>query len=492
MLISPRLRRLPWNALARLTGPVLFGLVLLAGPAELSPVARRTLAVGAWMVTWWITECVPILATSLLPLALFPLLDISTTKDAAAPYANDLVFLFLAGFLLAAALEQWESHVRVAYRLVLAVGLSGRRVVLGVMLATGFISMWISNTATAAMMYPIALAIGGLFDRDRAGDHARTALMLGVAYAASIGGMATLIGTPPNLVVAGAVQQLTGSSISFVQFMAIGLPITLVLLPACWLLLVYVVFPGQPHLEADAGDLLRGRLAGLGPVRGGEARVLGIFALAALAWFCRERKVLGGITLPGLVDLAPRLSDASIGVAAAILLFLVSGTTREGQRRPLLLWAEARQIPWDVLVFFGGGLTLAQALETHGLTTWLGAGLDRLQGLPPTVLYLGVATTVLILSELASNLAVATMVMPIAAALARTAGVPPVALMLLAGFAASTGFALPIATPPNTIVFGSGMVSVRQMLRAGLLLDVVAILVVTLMVSLLAPLVLGR
>lgn len=475
----------------RATGPLLFLLLLWLAPAELSPAARRTLAVGGWMIVWWITECAPIIATSLLPLVLFPLLGIASTRETAAPYANELVFLFLAGFLLAAALEHWQSHVRIAYRLVLTVGLSGHRVVFGIMLATGCISMWISNTATAAMMYPIAVAIGQLFPDDRGGRHTRTSLMLGVAYAASIGGMATLIGTPPNLVVAAAMKQLTGTSISFVQFMALGLPITLALLPLCWLLLVYVVFPGQPRLATHAGGMLRERLAGLGPIRGGEARVLTIFSVTALAWIIRERKVFGGVTVPGLVDLFPGLSDTAIGVAGALLLFLVPAKNAEGDTRSLLTWTEARRIPWDVLLFFGGGLTLAQAFETNGLTTWMSGGLERLQGLPPWVILLGLAAIVLVLSELASNLAVATMVMPIAAALGRSVGLPPVTLMLTAGFAASTGFALPIATPPNTIVFGSGMVSVKDMGRAGLLLDLVSIIVIVTVMLLLGPLVLG-
>lgn len=475
----------------RASGPLLFLLLLWLAPADLPPAARRTLAVGGWMILWWITECVPILVTSLLPLVLFPVLGVASTKDTAAPYANELVFLFLAGFLLAAALEQWQSHVRIAYRLVLAVGLSGHRVVLGIMLATGIVSMWISNTATAAMMYPIAVAIGQLFPDDQGGRHTRTSLMLGVAYAASIGGMATLIGTPPNLVVAGAIRQLTGTSISFVQFMALGMPLTLILLPLCWFLLVYLVFPGQPRLATDASGMIRERLAGLGRIRGGEARVLAVFTLTALAWVMRERKVFGALTLPGLVDLFPALSDTAVGVAGALVLFLIPARDADGRQRPLLTWAEARRIPWDVLVFFGGGLTLAQAVESQGLTTWMGAGLHRLQGLPPWIILAGLAAIVLVLSELASNLAVATMVMPLAAALARTVGMPPLLLMLTAGFAASTGFALPIATPPNTIVFGSGMVSAKDMGRAGLLLDLLSIAVIVLVMLLLGPLVLG-
>jgi sodium-dependent dicarboxylate transporter 2/3/5 len=315
--------------------------------------------------------------------------------------------------------------------------------------------------------------------------------MLGVAYAASIGGMATLIGTPPNLVVAGAIRELTGTGISFAQFMMLGLPITLILLPACWVLLVFVVFPAQARLGGGADRMLRDRLDALGPIRGGEARVLSLFALTAIAWFMRERKEFGSFTMPGLVDLFPWLSDAAIGVAAAILLFIVSGTTREGVKRPLLTWSEARLIPWDILLFFGGGLTLAQATEAQGITAWFAGGLDRLSGLPPAVIYLGLATAVLLLSELASNLAVATMMMPIAAALGRSVGQPPAVMMLVAGFAASTGFALPIATPPNAIVFGSGMISVKQMAKAGILLDVISVLVVAGMVALLAPWVIG-
>ena len=475
---------------ARMAGPALCLLLILAGPAGVGPAGRRTLGVAAWMMIWLITECVPIIATSLLPMVLFPVLGIASTRDAAAPYANELVFLFMGGFFLAAALERWECHVRVAYRMVLGIGLSARRVVLGVMLATGVISMWISNTATAAMMYPIALAIGALFAQDEGGQAARTALMLGVAYAASIGGMATVIGTPPNLVVAGAIKELAGSSVSFVQWMALGLPITALLLPLCWILLVFVAFRVRGRIvSGEAEGMLRSRLLALGPIRGGEARVLLIFFGTALAWLLRERKEFGSFTIPGLVDLVPGLSDAAIGVTAGVLLFLVPGRTREGERRPLLTWNEARAIPWEVLLFFGGGLTLAQQIETQGITTWMAAWLGGLRGLPTVVIYLGLAVTVLVLSELASNLAVAAMMMPIAVALAQSIGHSPVLLMLVAGFAASTGFMLPVATPPNMIVFGSGMISVRQMARAGILLDIAGVLLIVTVIALLAPMV---
>lgn len=479
------------RTIARWAGPVAGVAMALLAPATLPPEARRALGAATWMVIWWITECVPILVTSLLPVVLFPVLGIATAAEAAAPYANQLVFLFLAGFLLATGLEQWGCHVRIAYRLLALVGLTGRRAVLAVMLATGLLSMWISNTATAAMMYPIALAIAALFPPDEAGREVRAALMLGVAYAASIGGMGTVIGSPPNLVVAGALEELTGTRVSFLQFMGLGLPLVVLLLPLCWMILVLVCFRRRTHLGEGGESLVRDRLAALGPVAGGEARMFLVFGATALAWMLREPKHFGGFTLPGLTQLVPALSDAAVGVAAALVLFLPPGRTRAGELRPLLRWAEARQIPWDVLYFFGGGLSLAAVLERHGVTTWLGQGLAGLQGLPGWVIYLAMAAMVVFLSELASNLAVATMMMPIAAALGRSLGQPPALLMLVAGFAASVGFALPIATPPNTIVFGSGAVTARDMARAGLLLDLVAIVVVGLVMAVLGPLILG-
>jgi sodium-dependent dicarboxylate transporter 2/3/5 len=476
--------------IARIAGPVLCLLVIAFGPEALTREGRYTLGAAAWVVTWWITECVPLLATSILPLLLFPLLRIASPKEVAAPYANELVFLFMGGFFIAAALEKWQSHARVAYRMVLLVGVTSKRVVLGVMLATGFISMWISNTATAAMMYPIALAIGALFTDDEGGRNTRTALMLGVAYAASIGGMGTVIGSPPNLVVAAAIRELTGTSITFAQFMVIGLPIVLILLPVCWLILVTVIFPGATQIAGDVGGMLRQRLAALGPIQGGERKVLILFVAAAVAWFSREPKDFGSVVVPGLTDVLPGLTDAGIAIAISVLLLILTGVDRDGERKALLTVAEARGIPWEVLLFFGGGLTLASVMDAHGINSWIGGYLAQLQGLPPVLIYLGVAIAVTLLSELASNLAVATMTMPIAAALAHSVGQPPVALMLVAGFAASAGFALPVATPPNAIVFGSGMVSVKQMGKAGVLLDTVAVCVIAVIVALLAPLVL--
>jgi len=465
---------LPARLLRLASGPALFALTLLLGTG-LPAAERQVLAAALWMMAWWLTEAVPLAATSLLPMLLFPTLGTVPFPKIATGYANELIFLFLAGFLLAAALESWRAHERLALALVSRAGGDSRRIILGVMVATGLLSMWISNTATAAMMYPIAMAIGGLFGWTGAGTQARTALMLGVAYAASIGGMGTLIGTPPNLILAANAEQLAGRSIGFGQFMALGVPMVLVLLPACWLLLVYLLFPGNVTLGADARLLLRDRRAALGPLAGGERAVLAVFGLTAAGWI---------IGVPGL-------TDTGIGLAGALLMFVLHARGEEGQWRPLLRWREAREIPWDVLLLFGGGLALASAMESSGLTTHLAGQLTLLNGAPPVVIELGLAVLVLVLSELASNTAVAAMAMPLAATLALATGQPPLTLLLVTGFAASTGFALPIATPPNAIVFGSGQVRVGQMFRAGFLLDVVAIVVIVGLLDLLIPLVLG-
>ena len=472
-------------------GPALWLVVLLAAPESLSAGARQVLGIAGWMAVWWLGEPVPLGATSLLPIVLFPLLGVRSAKDAAAPYANELVFLFLAGFLLAAALEKWNAHSRIAYGIVSGIGGGARRAVLAIMLATGFISMWISNTATAAMMYPIALAVGALFGAGVAADRTRTALMLGVAYSASIGGVGTLLGTPPNLIFAGAARELAGREVSFVDFMKIGTPIVAVLLPLCWVLLVFVLFRGRVDMGADARRTLRERRAALGPLRGGEARTIVIFLLTVAGWLLRERKDLGLVTIPGLADVAPGVTDASVGLAGAILLFVTSDRAPRTGGRPLLSWREAREIPWEVLLLFGGGLSLAAAMESSGLARWLGGSLGSLAGSSRLAVYGGLALVVLVLSELASNTAVAAMAMPIAASLAPAVGEPPLALMLVAALAASTGFALPVATPPNAIVFGSGQVSVRQMARAGVLLDLVAVAVIVLAVLLLYPAVFG-
>ena len=472
-----------------LAGPAILLVVLMLGPASLSTSARLVLGIAAWMSVWWLAEPVPLAATALIPLAAFPILGVANTREAAAPYASEIVFLFLAGFLLAAALESWRAHERIAYRMIAIIGITGNRIVLGLIVATGIISMWISNTATAAMMYPIGIAVGALFGTGADARRMRTALMLGIAYAASIGGIGTLIGTPPNLIFAASARQLTGREVDFLSYMMIGVPIVMVLLPVTWALLVFVLFRNRAALSDSASEEIRRRRGELGPIRGGERLTLILFALTALAWIARERKDFGAFIIPGLTDLTGGITDAAIGMTSAVLLFALSARNQSGISRPLLTWDEARQIPWDVLLLFGGGLSLAAAMESTGLTTWIAGSLTGLKGQPTIVLYVGLAVVICVLSELASNTAVATMAMPLAAALAVAVGQPPLAMMLVASLAASTGFALPVATPPNAIVFGSGQVTVRDMMKTGIVLDGIAIVVVVITTLLLYPLV---
>jgi sodium-dependent dicarboxylate transporter 2/3/5 len=459
-------------------GPVAFGLLRLVAPGGVGPDEATVLGLAAWMAIWWISECLPLAVTALLPIALLPAFGAATTREATVPFANDVVFLYLGGFLLAEALQHWRAHERLALGVVLRVGTDSRRLVFGVMLATAFISMWISNTATAAMMYPIALAIGRRFGDSPAARSQQVALLLGVAFAASIGGMATLIGTPPNLILAGAARELIGVELDFFSFLKYGLPIAAVLLPVCWALLVFVFHRERVQLGGEGVAGLRAQQQALGPMTGGERRVLLVFVGMAVAWLLREPKQIGTVALPGLTGLVPGLTDAGIAVIGGISLFLVTGRGTDGASRPLLTWREARGIPWDVLLLFGGGLSLAAAMESSGLATRIGQWMSGFGGLPLPFVLLGVAVVTVIVSELASNAATASMGMPIAVALAGALEQPPLLLMLTIGLAASVGYALPMATPPNAIVFGSGVLSVRQMARAGLVLDAIAIVVV--------------
>lgn len=463
-----------------LAGPLAFLVVRLAGPEVLGPDQREVLGVGAWMLVWWLSEVVPLAVTALLPIIVLPLFGVVSLRDATAPYANDIIFLFLAGFLLASALEYWGAHLRLALRIVAGAGRRGSSIVFALMLATALISMWISNTATATMMYPIAMAMGQMFGDGPAADRVRTSLMLGLAYAASIGGMGTLIGTPPNLIFAASVKEITGQPVDFARYLLVGVPCVVILLPVCWFLLTRVLFRSDAELPESAGRAMADRRARLGPLQGGERLVIAVFALTAIAWLMREPKELGSITIPGLTGLAPGLSDAGIGLAGALLLFILRADDPVSlERRPLLTWGEARNIPWDVLLLFGGGLSLAAAIESTGLARWMANLLSGLEGASPVLVIATLAIVTVALSELASNAAVAALAMPIAAGLAGGAGLPIPTVMLAAGLAASAGFALPIATPPNAIAYGSGRIASRDMLKAGLVLDLISVVVVT-------------
>ena len=456
-------------------GPVWFvSTLLLPAPGTLSPDAWHTAGVAGWMALWWLTATVPLEATALLPIALFPLLGVAPLTDITTSYADPIIFLFLGGFFMAATLERWGLHKRFALATVRAVGTGGPQVVLAFMMTSAVASMWISNTATTIMMLPIALAVVRAAEDE--GGGLSTALLLGIAYAASIGGVSTLIGTPPNAIFAGAARELLGEDIGFAEWMAIALPVAIPMLAACWLLLVWM-FGVRGTVPRLAQYVARERSA-LGPMVGGERFVLVVFACTAAAWILREPKVIGQVRLPGLADLVPGISDAGIAIAAAVVLFVVP--LPKQRVRFALDWESARRVPWGILLLFGGGLALARAFEVSGLTEWLGVQLIGLRGVPLPVVMAVTAALFVFLTELTSNTATAALGMPLMVGVADGLGVPALPLMMTAALAASMAFMLPVATPPNAIVFGSGRITSAQMARAGLGLNVLSIAIISL------------
>jgi solute carrier family 13 (sodium-dependent dicarboxylate transporter), member 2/3/5 len=468
-------------------GLVAFGAVLAAPLGGIMPsAAQRTAAVALLMAIWWMTEALPLPATALVPVIFFPALGVLAPAAATAPYANPVIFLFIGGFLLAAAMQRWGLHRRVALGIVAVAGGGPRQLVLGFMLATAFLSMWISNTATAALMIPIAIAVAAFvrppgLDADVVTPFG-TALMLGVAYAATIGGMATIIGTPPNAVFAATVNAQLGVSIGFAQWMAIGVPFAIVLLPATWALLVYVLFRVEA-LPSGARALLAAERDRLGAASQGERVTAIVFICVALGWLLREPKVFDAFTVPGIATFAPAVDDAVIAITGAVLLFMLPAD-RRGTR--VLDAGAFQQVPWGVLLLFGGGLSLARAFEESGLTATIGEGVAALAALPEWLLVAIIATSFNLLSELASNTAIAAMGMPLLAAVGVGSGHDPLVLMAAGALAASAAFMLPVGTPPNAIAFGTGQIRIGQMLRAGFLLNLLAIVLITLFVELLA------
>jgi sodium-dependent dicarboxylate transporter 2/3/5 len=450
----------------------------------MSVAAWRTAAVGALMATWWITEAIPIPATALLPIVLFPLLGVATVAETTAPYANPVIYLFLGGFLIAMALESCGLHKRMALAILRVVGARPANLILGFMLATGFISMWVSNTATVVMMLPmatsvIALARGGYGESDGAagGPQSRAfslALLLGIAYAASIGGLGTLIGTPPNALLAGFMAETYGVRIGFAEWMLLGVPIVIVGLPFAWLLLTRWLHPVGSEPIAGGAAMVSDESRALGKITRAEWVVGTITALTAAAW----------VTRPILEQWVPSITDTGIAIAGALLMFIVP--LAWSPPRVALTWVQAERLPWSVLILFGGGLSLAAAIQRTGLAGWIGTELGALAGWPLFAVILAVTTVVIFLTELTSNTATAAAFLPVVASLAVGIGADPLMLAVPTALAASCAFMLPVATPPNAIVYGTGAVSVPQMARAGLWLNVFFMLLLPLVVYLLA------
>jgi len=469
-------------------GPLLFlVLLVLPPPQNMSPAAWNVAAVATLMATWWISEAIPLAATALLPIVMFPLLDIMSTSTTTTAYANHLIFLFMGGFLIAMAMQKWNLHKRIALHTIHRVGVSPSRIILGFMIATAFLSMWISNTATAMMMLPIALAVIGQLTLNEAkstDDHGKTtafgtALMLGIAYSASIGGVATLIGTPPNAILAGVVENLYQQRISFATWMGFGVPLSLVMLGIAWFYLTRLAYPVVNQTTTDVKEVIRKELAELGPISRQEMWVAAVFAIVAISWITR-----GLFDIPALAG----VSDATIAMAGALVLFVIPSDF--SKKEFLLDWPTAVKLPWDILVLFGGGFALAKGFSDSGLTEWIVTQLSILQGAHLIVLVLVVTLVVIFLTEVTSNTATATLILPVMGALAQAVDVQPLSLMVPAAVAASYAFMLPVATPPNAIVFSSRYITIPQMARAGLWMNLLASLIITVFVMLLLPVIL--
>lgn len=476
-----------------LLGPVLFALMLaIPTPAGMEPNAQKMAAVALLMATWWMCESLPIPATSLLPIPLFPILGILPTSKATAPYANHLIFLFMGGFIIALSMQRWDLHRRIAMTIVKAVGFSPSRLILGFMVATAALSAFVSNTATAVMMMPIGLAIiahvieeGRREGLDREIDFSPEKfafglnLMLGIAYAASIGGMATLIGTPPNTVLAGYLQKTYGYEITFAKWLLIGVPLVVILLPLCWLWLTRVANPMKLKKVPGGRDLINDELRQMGPMNPGERWTALVFLLTAVAWIFAKQ-------IAAFFPEPKYITDATIAMAGATLLFLIPVNMRKNQF--VMDWHWASKMPWGVLILFGGGLALADGFKDTKLADWIGNQVTLLEHAPVLVLVIAVTTLIIFLTELTSNTATAAMVMPILSAVAIGLGQNPLLLVVPAAIAASCAFMLPVATPPNAIVFGSGYVTIPQMVRSGFGLNLLGIvLTVVLTYALVLP-----
>lgn len=481
-------------------GPLLFIVVrVFVFPPGLSPQANAVLASTLWIAVWWMTDAIPIPITSLLPIILFPTLGVADIVETTAPYANPVVFLFLGGFLIALAIERWGLHQRIALTVLLYLGTDTRQLILGFMLVTAFLSMWVSNTATAMMMVPIGTAVISQFDISRTAsnsDQAQSdhktqahessetpssnfgaALMLGIAYAASIGGVATLIGTPPTAILAGIVQSTIGLRIGFFEWMLFALPIAIIFLGVTWVVLITVLRPERKTIP-EGNEVIKAQLTALGSMNKGEQRVVAVFGIVVCGWLLRPFV---------LEPISPAITDTAIALVGGVLVFLIPVDLKRGEF--LLNWESTTRVPWGVLLLFGAGFSLATAFQMSGLDIWIADNLTGLRGVEFVWVLLAVVTLVVFLTEVTSNSATASLFIALMVSLATSLAVSPLVLMITVAVASSFAFMLPVATPPNAIVFGSGYLTIPQMARVGFWLNLLGILFLTAMAYLWLPIV---
>lgn len=489
-----------------LTGIILFVIVLiLPGNENIDHNTKLTAACAILMAVWWISEALPLPATALIPIVFFPLAGILNAKRVALSYADPNVFLFMGGFMIAMAMQRHNLHKRIALNIIRIVGTSAKKIVLGFMIATGFLSMWISNTATAMMMLPIALAlidhayelqINSGADDMPAKENFRfgIALMLGIAYSASIGGVGTIIGTPPNIIFAGIAKSLFPGSpqIGFTEWMLIGIPIVLVFLPLTWFFLVNIGIPLKNFSIAGEKDIIRTELLSLGKMKSAEKLTLFVFALTSLAWIFRKDIQLGSFSIRGwtnLLGIEEYVHDGTVAMAGALLLFIIPTSIKNNEY--VLNWEWAKKIPWGILILFGGGFALAAGFHETGLDLWIGNAFGNIQYGSVLILVLAICLLLTFLTEITSNTATITMMLPVLAAMALSLEVNPYALMIPATIATSFAFMMPVATPPNAIVFGSKYLKIQDMARTGVVLNFLGVIVITVFMYLVAFPVLG-
>ena len=470
-------------------GPILFLFLLFMDPPEgMQPAALKVAAVTVLMAVWWITEAVPIPVTALMPIIMYPALDVMKVGPVSGSYANPTIYLFMGGFFIAIAMERWNLHKRLALYTIRLVGLSPAMMTMGFMIATGALSMWVSNTATAMMMVPIGLAVitqvTGKSSADiLSGSTGRyemnfaKGLMLGIAYAASIGGVATIIGTPPNTIMVGMLDSSYGVKISFAQWLMFGLPLSIIMLAATWLLLTKILFPTGDLQLSEGRDVIRREIEKLGRISRQETIVLIVFCFVAIAW------ILGSFIKK------PFMNDTVIAMVGTLLLFILPADWKKGEF--ILDWKTAVKIPWDIVLLFGGGFAVAGAFQKTGLATWIADQLTLLQGVDVLVFVLIATLLVVFLTEVTSNTATATLLVPIMGAAAIAMGVHPFATIVSACVGASFAFMLPVATPPNAVVFGSGAVRIIDMIKAGIWLNIIGTIVIVLFTVYVMPMLWG-
>lgn len=450
-----------------------------------NPNVTRTLAVALLMATWWMTEAVPLAVTSLLPVALFPLLGIMDGKTASSAYFNHVIFLFIGGFIIALAMQKWNLHKRIALRILMLTGVSPGRILMGFMLSTSFLSMWISNTATAMMMIPIVLSIIQKLEENVGKKNVSRyaiGLLLGIAYASSIGGIATLVGTPPNLSFARifAIYFPDAQAISFASWFIFALPISIVLFFVTWVLLHFSFRPKKGEWKLDLNVSFSEQYKNLGKMKFEERIILADFILVALLWLFRSDLVFGAFIIPGWENVfeSPKfINDGTVAIFMAILLFTIPSKQKGKQ---IMNWKTANKLPWNIVLLFGGGFALASGFKESGLSMWFGQQLSFAEQFPPILVIATICFMLTFLTELTSNTATTEMFLPILAGLAITIKVNPLLFMIPATISASMAFMLPVATPPNAIVFGTNRIRMGQMAKTGLLLNLIGVVVITL------------